>query len=62
MAENKQGGIFRQKSLDALNGPENLDTEIRVTTPSVYLILLALAVLVGAAVAWYWLSFDVPNL
>ena len=60
MAENTPGGsIFRQKSLDALNGPENLDTEIRVTTPSVYIILLTLAVLIGAAVAWGYLELGV---
>lgn len=61
MAVNNPGGIFRQKSLDALNGPENLDTEIRVTTPSVYIILLTLAVLVGAAVAWGYFELGVRS-
>ena len=34
-------GLFRQKSLDRVNSPEQLNDYIRVTTPSVWLILFA---------------------
>jgi hypothetical protein len=37
--------LFRKKSLERVSSPEQLDDYIRVTTPSVWLILLALVIL-----------------
>ena len=37
--------VFRKKSLDQINSPEQLDDYIRVTTPSVWIVLLALVVI-----------------
>ena len=44
--------VFRKKSLDQINSPEQLDDYIRVTTPSVWIVLLALVVLLVGVLAW----------
>ena len=44
--------VFRKKSLDQINSPEQLDDYIRVTTPSVWIVLLALVVLLVGILAW----------
>lgn len=48
----KKNNIFRQESLDRLDSPEFLSGRIKVTTPSLYVILLTLVILVAAVVAW----------
>lgn len=48
----KKNNIFRQESLDRLDSPELLSARIKVTTPSMYVILVTLAILVAAVVAW----------
>ena len=57
MAENskekkKDSGIFREKSIERVSGPEQLNDYIRVTTPSVWLVLAALVVLLLGMLAW----------
>ena len=44
--------IFRQKSMDRVSSPEQLNDYIRVTTPSVWLVLLAVVVLLVGILAW----------
>lgn len=44
--------IFRQKALDRLNSPQNLEEYVRVTSPSVYLVLAALLLLAAGLVLW----------
>lgn len=44
--------IYRKKSLEKIYSPEQLDDYIRVTTPSVWIVLLALAVLLVGILAW----------
>ena len=44
--------LFRKKSLQRMASPEQLDDYIRVTTPSVWLILLALIVLLAGLLAY----------
>lgn len=39
--------LFRKKSLQKISSPEQLDDYIRVTTPSVWLVLLALIILLA---------------
>ena len=52
-AEGKQAdSIFRQKSMDRVSSPEALDDYVSVTTPSVWLVLIALAVLLAGVLAW----------
>lgn len=48
----KNKNIFRQESLDRLDRPEFESGRITVTTPSLYVILLTLGILVAAVVAW----------
>ena len=45
-------GIFREKSIDRVTGPESLNDYIRVTSPSVWIALLALMVLLVGLLAW----------
>ena len=44
--------IFRQKSLDQINGPEELKDYVRVTTPSVWIVLTAVTLLVIGILGW----------
>ena len=44
--------LFRKKSLDRVSSPEELNDYIRVTTPSVWLILIATVVLLMGVLAW----------
>ncbi len=45
-------GIFREKSMDRISSPEQLNDYIRVTRPSVWLVLLALVILLSGMLAW----------
>ena len=44
--------VFREKSLEKINSPDQMDDYIRVTTPSVWIALLALVVLLVGILAW----------
>ncbi len=48
----KGSGIFRKKSMDRVSSPEALNDYIRVTTPSVWIVLIALVVLLLGMLAW----------
>ena len=50
--EPTKNSIFRQKSIDMVSGPEELNDYIRVTTPSVWIVLGALIVLLVGMVLW----------
>ena len=53
MAEEKRSDIiFREQSMNRVNSPEALNDYIRVTTPSVWIVLLALVVLLVGMLAW----------
>ena len=45
-------GIFRKKSIDKVSSPEKLDDYIRVTTPSVWITLAAIVILLVGAIVW----------
>ena len=45
-------GLFRKSSLERIASPEQLTEYIRVTNPSVWTVLIALAVLLCAALVW----------
>ena len=45
-------GIFREKSIDRVTGPESLNDYIRVTSPSVWIALLALVILLAGMLVW----------
>ena len=53
MTEKKtETGIFREKSMERVSSPEELNDYIRVTTPSVWIVLIALAVLLVGMLGW----------
>ena len=44
--------IFRQKSIDRVSSPDQLNDYIKVTTPSVWLVMIAVILLLIGMVAW----------
>ena len=46
------GSIFRQKSIARVSSPEELNDYIRVVTPSVWMVLIAAAVLLAGLIIW----------
>lgn len=48
----KQETIFRQKSVDRVSSPEQLDGYLKVTSPSVWLILIGIIIILVGAIAW----------
>ena len=44
--------IFRQKSMEKVSSPEELNDYIRVTNPSVWVVLLALVLLLIGMLSW----------
>lgn len=48
----KSEGIFRQKSIERIQSPENLNEYVRVTNPGVWLLLIGMAVLLVGAIVW----------
>ncbi len=44
--------IFREKSLERVSSPEQLNDYIRVTTPSVWVVLLATLILLFGMIFW----------
>ena len=49
---NPPNSIFTRKSVDRINGPEELNDYVRVTTPSVWFILTAVTLLVIGLLGW----------
>ena len=52
MSENQKKNIFRNKSMERVSSPEQLNDYIRVTTPSVWIVLIALVVLLVGILVW----------
>lgn len=44
--------IFRKKALDTVSSPEQLDQHVRITRPSVWIIMIAIIALIIGAGAW----------
>lgn len=44
--------IFRKKSLESLNSPENLDEYLKVTNISGWIVLLAFILILAGVVVW----------
>ena len=44
--------VFREKNLEKMSSPEQLDDYIKVMTPSVWIALIALVVLIIGILAW----------
>lgn len=52
MAEKQGNSVFREKSMQRVSSPEQLNDYIRVTTPSVWLVLAAIILLLVGMLAW----------
>ena len=48
----KQETIFRQKSVDRVSSPEQLDSYLKVTTPSVWLVLIGIIIILCGIIVW----------
>ncbi len=44
--------LFREKSLDKIKSPENMNDYIKVTSPAVWLVLAAVVILLAGAFIW----------
>ena len=64
MEEKKTGGLFREKSLEAVESPESLNDYLRVTSPGVWLILAAVICLrnrrTGQTTLWMPATMPAP--
>lgn len=49
---NRKDTIFRQKSVDRVSSPEQLDNYLKVTSPSVWLVLVGIIIILVAAIVW----------
>jgi len=52
MAEKEKSQLFREKSLEGIESPEALNDYLRVTTPGVWIILLAMLIFLAGALVW----------
>ena len=52
MADQQGSGLYRKTSLDRISSPESLNDYIRVTTPSVWIVMLAIVALLLGMLAW----------
>ena len=52
MAEKEKEGLFREKALKKISSPEQLSDHLRVTNPSVWLILVVVLLLLAGLIAW----------
>ena len=50
--KNRGSRIFREKSINRVSSPEELNDYIRVTRPSVWIVLAALVILLAGMLAW----------
>ena len=52
MAENEKQTIFRQKTLDRINSPEQLTDYLRVTSPGIWVVLAVVILLLAGIFVW----------
>jgi len=57
---NERKNIFRKASLERMSSPDKLNDYIRVSNPSVWIVLCAIAVLLVAAVVWS-VTYELPE-
>lgn len=50
--ENMNKSIFRKKSLERISSPEEIDDYMKVTSPSMWLVLGAILLLLAALIFW----------
>ncbi|MBQ7473286.1 MAG: hypothetical protein IJS79_02935 [Oscillospiraceae bacterium] len=50
--DNEQSSLFRKESVDHIQSPEQLSDYMRVTNPSVWVVLIAVIVLLAGMLVW----------
>ncbi len=50
--EKESNKIFRQKSIDRISSPEELNNYLRVTTPGIWMVLSAVVILLIGMIVW----------
>ncbi len=48
----KKQSVFREKSLERISEPEQLHDYIKVTSPGIWLVLIAVVVLLAGVLVW----------
>lgn len=51
-SERMKNNLFREKSIERISSPEQLNEYIRVSTPSVWMLLIAIVVLLAGVCVW----------
>lgn len=44
--------LFRKKSLDRISSPDDIDDYIKISSPSIWLILIAILVVLAGSLIW----------
>ena len=52
MAEKEKSQLFREKSLEGIESPEALNDYLRVTSPGVWVVLLAMVIFLAGVCVW----------
>ncbi len=52
LRETAMSDLFRKKSMDRISSPEELNDYIKVTSPSVWMVLLAIVVILAGVLVW----------
>lgn len=47
-----KSNIFRQKNVDKMSSPEDLNEYVKATSPKVWIIIVAIILLLGGAIVW----------
>ena len=50
--DNEQSSLFRKESVESIQSPEQLNDYMRVTNPSVWVVLIAVIVLLAGMLVW----------
>ena len=50
--DNEQTSLFRKESVESIQSPEQLNDYMRVTNPSVWVVLIAVIVLLAGMLVW----------
>lgn len=50
--EEQKTGVFRQKSLERISSPEQLNDYLKVTNPGIWVIMAVVILLIGGLFAW----------
>ncbi|OON87608.1 hypothetical protein BXO88_02720 [Oribacterium sp. C9] len=53
--------LFRKKSLDRISNPDDIDDYIKISSPSVWLILIAILIILIGTLIWSFLGTIAVN-